>query len=334
MSEFGQPSDLDTERDVATGATTSPFAEFERRVAGAIIDLAAIFFLTIWLLSVRQPFGMQAGSASSTFVVIALLYFSASWASPLRATPVQWLLRIRIVDKSGERLPTLRAAVRAVLFVSGTIGVWTLRNVPENPWFLLIVAPSLVMFCAALLTANRQGIHDILAHSVVVMAGTIRSPKCRRELRDRIERNAELPWAMKRPKTSKIVLPLALVFVLVLGTYNMTLVRYEMGLRSRISYAYQQTESLRGALETSYRTTGSWGGSEKELGKPTQESFPDGGYYLLEDGAVIRIRFTVVPKLKRISLLVTPHWEGEELVWKCHVEGEISPGALPAHCRN
>jgi uncharacterized RDD family membrane protein YckC len=334
MAKSEQPSDLDTEGDVPIGAAISPFAEFERRAAGAIIDLAAIFFLTIWLLSFSQPFGMRAGSASPTFVVLALLYFSASWASPLSATPVQWLLRIRVVDKFGERLQMWRAAVRAVLFVSGTIGVWTLRKIPENPWFLLIVAPSLFMFCAALFTANRQGIHDMLAHSVVVMVRAIRSPKCRRELRDRIEHNAGLPWAVKRPRTSKIVLPLVLVFVAVLGTYNMTLVRYEMGLRSRISYAYQQTASLRDALEASYRTSGNWGSGEEELGTPIKENFPDGGYYVLEGGAVIRIRFTMIPKLKRISLLVTPHWDGEELVWKCHVEGEISQGTLPAHCRN
>ncbi len=334
MSDFEQSANIDTKRDAAAGSSTAPFAEFERRAAGAIIDIAAIFFLTIWLRSLGQSFGIQAGTTGSTFVVLGLLYFSMSWASQLRATPVQWLLRIRVVDKSGERLPGFHAAVRAALFVSGTIGVWTLRKVPESPWFLLVVAPSLGMFCAALFTANRQGLHDILAHSVVVMARTIRSPEGRRALGERIARNADLPWSMKRPRLSRMVFPLVLVFVLALGVYNMTLVRHEMELRARISYAYQRTTSLRAALETSYRTSGTWGVSAEELGVPTRENFPDGGYYVLEDDAVIRIRFTVIPRLKRISLLVTPRWEGEALFWECSVEGEISGGTLPAHCRN
>ena len=56
--------------------------------------------------------------------------------------------------------------------------------------------------------------------------------------------------------------------------------------------------------------------------------------YELEDNGVIRIRFTVIPELKRISLLVTPRREGNDLVWKCDVEGEISRATLPAHCRD
>ncbi len=334
MSEYEQPGHVDTKRDASYGASTAPFAEFERRVAAAIIDLAAIFFLTIWLSSIGQPFGLPPGSGGSTFVVLALLYFFASWASPLRATPVQWLLRMRVVDRSGERLQTFRAAIRAVLFVSGTIGVWTLRKVPETPWFLIIVIPSFVMFCATLFNANRQGLHDIVAESVVVLARMIRSPADRRALRDCIEQNTKLPWSTKRPKASRIVLPLILIIVVVFGIYNMALVRYEMGLRARISYAYQQTASLRTALETSYRTSGGWAASEEELGTPLQKNFPDGGYYALEDNAVIRIRFTVIPRLKPISLLITPRWEGEDLLWQCRAEGEISGGVLPAHCRN
>jgi hypothetical protein len=199
---------------------------------------------------------------------------------------------------------------------------------------LLIVAPSFAMFFAALVTANRQGLHDILVHSVVVMAGSIRSPQCRCELRNHIERNAELPWTFTRPRTAKIVVSLILIFALILGIHNMTLVRNEMMLRSRINYAHQQTASLRGALEMSYRTTGSWGAAEKELGTPTRVGFPDGGYYELESGGVIRIRFTVIPRLKKISLIVTPRWEGEELVWQCQAEGEISQATLPANCRH
>ncbi len=334
MSELEQSGNLETKLDAAAGTSTAPFAEFERRVAGAIIDIAAIFFLTIWLRSLGQSFGLQTGTTGSTFLVLALLYFAASWASPLQATPVQWLLRIRVVDRSGERLQALRAAARSVLFVSGMIGVWTIRKVPESPWFLLVVAPSLGIFCSALFTANRQGLHDFVAQSVVVMARTIRSPNDRRALREQIAHSADLPWAMKRPSFSRAIFPLVLIFVLVFGVYNMTLVQYEMGLRGRIGYAYQQTVGLRAALETSYRTSGTWGASEEELGVPTRVDFPDGGYYLLEDDAVIGIRFTVIPKLKRISLLVSPRWEGEVLFWECSVEGEISGGTLPAHCRN
>jgi hypothetical protein len=91
---------------------------------------------------------------------------------------------------------------------------------------------------------------------------------------------------------------------------------------------------LRSALEASYRATGRWEDSEEVLGTPTRLDYPDGGYFILEDEGTIRIRFTEIPRLKRISLVVTPVWNDKSLSWNCHAEGEISSGVLPAHCRD
>jgi len=72
---------------------------------------------------------------------------------------------------------------------------------------------------------------------------------------------------------------------------------------------------------------------DRELRRPVREDYRDGGYFELEENGVIRIRFTVIPKLKKIQLLVIPTWNDDELTWQCHTKGDISQGVLPSVCR-
>ena len=320
--------------DKGRKGSVTPFAEFERRAAAAIIDVAAVFFLTIWLMSSAQALATWAPTGRPFLGIIALLYFAVGWASPLSATPAQWALRFQIVDESGARLGPGRAVIRAAVFIIGVLGILMLMQVPENPWLLLVVTPSIAAFCIALITANRQGFHDLIVRSVAVKGGLIKSSELRAEFRKYTSRNAESPWQLAKPKPARAIFASVLILVVVLGMYNAALVRFEMGLRARISYAYVETSSLRSALEATYRATDRWEKSEAVLGTPTRLDFPDGGYFMLEDEGIIRIRFTVIPRLKRISLVVTPVWSGPSLTWNCRVEGEISSGVLPAHCRN
>lgn len=312
----------------------TPFVEFERRVAAAMIDVAIVFFFSIWLMSSSQALAAWLPTGRPVLATIALLYFAVSWASPLSATPAQWALRFKIVSDSGSRLGIGRATFRAVLFIVGVLGVLIIVQVPEYPWTLVIVLPSFAAFCIALFTANRQGLHDLATRSVAVRNSSIRSESDRAKLQSFLKENTDSPLAMKRPKTIKIVTAAVLVLVVSFGIYNAALVRYEMELRARISYAYAETSSLRDALEAEYRATEIWQRSAEVLGTPTQLDYPDGGYFALEDEGVVRIRFTKIPKLMRISLIIEPEWDGDTLTWNCRAEGDIASGVLPARCRD
>ncbi len=311
-----------------------PFAQFERRAAAAMIDVAAVFFLSIWLMSTLTSLAAWSPTGRPVLGIVALLYFAGGWASPLSATLAQWAVRIRIVDESGERLGPGRAIVRAVLFIVGVVGILTIAQVPETPSLLLVAGVSMAAFYIAAITANRQGVHDLIVRSVAVKSSVLKSTDARAELQARIAQTAGSRWLLKRPSSARLALTSVLILVVVFGIYSAALVRYEMELRARISYAYVATSTLRNALEASYRATGKWEKSETVLGLPTKSDYPDGGYFVLEDEGVIRIRFTVIPKLKRISLVVSPSWDGESLTWNCRAEGEIASGVLPAHCRS
>lgn len=311
-----------------------PFAGFERRSAAAIIDVAAVFFLTYWLISNSKLLASWTPTGRPALATVAVLYFALGWASPLGATPAQWALRFQIVDESGNRLGLGRAMVRAVVFIVGVLGILLLAQVPEHRWLLLVVAGSLAAFWIALVTKNGQGLHDLVVRSVAVKSAVLKSPELRSKIRRYTERNTKLPRNSRIPRPARVILASVLPLLVLVGFYSAALARYEMGLRYRISYAYSETSSLRSALEATYRATDQWEKSEAVLGTPANLDFPDGGYFTLEDEGVIRIRFTVIPELKRISLVVTPHWDGNTLTWSCHAEGEIAGGVLPAHCRS
>ena len=313
----------------------SPFAQFERRAAGVIIDFLAMFFLAGAIqISILEQLGLSIRDTRPVFFVVALLYFSVSWASPLAATPVQWLLRMRIVNKSGERLGLSRAALRAVLLIGGITAAMTLFQVPENPRYLAIAVPTLVLLFLAALTTNRQGIHDLLAGSLVVMSRAVKTAESRNEFRDHVANDDAALQAKRRPKTLRIVVAAIVMFIPLYGMYNIALMQLDRELRYRIGYAYRETGGLRAALHEVHRDRGYWATTKEELGAETRADYPDGGYYQLEENGVIRIRFTVIPKLKKISIIVSPNWDGDELVWKCRVDGDISHGILPAHCRD
>ena len=312
----------------------SPFAGFERRAAGVIIDFLAMFFVAGAIqVSILARLDLGVGSLRPVFFAVAVLYFTLSWTSALGATPVQWLLRMRVVNKAGERLSLSRAALRAMLLVGGIEAAMTLFLVPEKPWFLTIAAPTVVLLFLAALTTNRQGIHDLLAGSLVVMRDAVKTSASRNNIREYVAANDLATRAKRRPKAFRILVAGMLVFVVLFGMYNIALLQFDRELRYRVEYAYRETGDLRAALLGAKTRLGYWATTKEELGAETRAAYPDGGYYQLEENGVIRIRFTVIPKLKKISVIIGPNWNGEEFVWACRVEGEISQGMLPARCR-
>jgi uncharacterized RDD family membrane protein YckC len=264
-------------------------------------------------------------------LALAMLYFTLSWASPMRATPIQFLFKMRVVDLEGERLSLAMAALRSLLLIAAVFAVMTLFKIPENPMFALLVFPVIALLFITALTPNRQSAYDYLVGSIVVKKFAVKSA----EDRDRLSKLVADKESRKKraPTLGKIATAIFATGIPVLVFYFMALVQFDRELRSRIGYALGGTTELRLALEEFYLVEDRWGTSATELGYPTRGDYPDGGFYELEEDGVIRIRFTVIQKLKKISITVTPEDTDEGLDWKCRMEGDISQAILPSVCR-
>ena len=208
----------------------------------------------------------------------------------------------------------------------------TLFKLPENPMFALLAFPVIVLLFIAALTPNRQAAHDYLVRSIVVMKFAVKSS----EDRDRLSKlvSDKDSRTKRTPSLLRIASAIFVIGFPVFILYNVALMQFDRELRSRIGYALGGTTGLRNALEEYYLFEDRWGTSDTELGHPTRGDYPDGGFYELEEDGVIRIRFTVIPKLKKISITVTPENTDEGFDWKCRVEGDISRAILPAACRD
>ncbi len=75
----------------------------------------AVFLAQVVGQYIIDAFGLTITDYRPVNLAGALLYFVVFWASPMRATPVQFLLGARVVDKAGNKLGLARALVRSVL---------------------------------------------------------------------------------------------------------------------------------------------------------------------------------------------------------------------------
>jgi len=195
----------------------------------------------------------------------------------------------------------------------------TLFKVPSYPGYLFLAVPAIAVAFLAAITPNRQAGHDFPARSLVLVKGAVLTPETRHQ---------------NRPTVVRVILAVIAIGIPVLAMFNIALMQLDRELRSRIGYALSGTVDLRLGLQEVYLDEHRWAMVESDLGVATKADYPDGGYYELEDDGVIRIRFTVIPKLKKISLVLVPTWKEDEFDWECRVEGEISPPILPAVCRD
>lgn len=252
----------------------------------------------------------------------------------MKATPVQFLLRMRVVNTQGEQLRFPRALLRSVLLVVLIEAAMTLFHVPSNPNYLIIAIPTIAVLFLAVLTPNHQAGHDFLARSLVVVKDALKSPQARSELREYAANVDPELRKQKKPSALRVMLAVIVIGIPILGMFNMALMQFDRELRARIGYALSGTVELRIALQQVYLDEHRWTMTESDLGVATKVDYPDGGYYELEEDGVIRIRFTVIPKLRKISLVLIPRWKEDELDWECRVEGEISQAILPSICRD
>lgn len=66
-----------------------------------------------------------------TLLITAWLYFSLSWTSSLQSTPMQFLLGMRVVDKTGSRLTIQKAFLRSLLLLGLLFAAMTIIIAPD-----------------------------------------------------------------------------------------------------------------------------------------------------------------------------------------------------------
>jgi uncharacterized RDD family membrane protein YckC len=141
------------------GTDESPYAGIVTRTVALAIDAAALtvgFAVTTAIVGLIlslfgsidvSSVGAVLGTAACWTVVVAF-YFTLSWAAAGQ-TGGMWLMRIRVVDSTGEPPHFARSALRLLGAVIGAIPFF---------WGYFLV----------LFDARRRAFHDMLARTVVV----------------------------------------------------------------------------------------------------------------------------------------------------------------------
>jgi uncharacterized RDD family membrane protein YckC len=316
-------------RDVA-----SLFAEFGVRMGGIAFDLFVVFFLTTALM---QHVLTAVGIPDRYYVPVALtfvfLYFTVSWASPMRATPVQFLFGMRVVDEAGERLGWARASLRSVVLLALVVAALALYKFPSNSVLVLLGLISHLLLLLAAVMPNRQAAHDLLARSLVVNRTALKSAERHGRLCEHVADKDPHTRRQRRPSIVSIVANVIVLGIPMILLSIGTQVANDKNMRSRVAYAYAETRGLRTEIELRHIENDEYPGQHEELGVSRSGRYPDGGYYELENDGVIRIRFEVRPELRNGSIILTPVPSDDRTNWRCHVEGDIEPRYLPALCR-
>ncbi|NNM00641.1 MAG: hypothetical protein HKO62_07815 [Gammaproteobacteria bacterium] len=328
------------EKDPARSQSASPpavlprFAGFTSRLLCVAADTGVAMAAggSVHDYLVRSA-GLVALERRETVLLVLLAYFAGSWASALKATPLQLVFGLRVVDEDGERLTPGRAVLRSALLVILIAGALGVVRMPAQPALGIAVLASLVLVGLAAVTRGRQAAHDVLARSVVVKAGTLYSPERREALRAFLREADPEIRRSGRPGLLSMVGNLALLALLIAVLHSVALEQFRRDRLYRVNYALRATGTLRDALRAFHREHGRLPADAVELGFPARTSYPDGGYYELIEAGAIRIRFTETAELMGGEIIMTPLAGSDRFLWQCHVDGDIAPAYLPPRCR-
>ncbi|MFT5133675.1 MAG: putative RDD family membrane protein YckC [Gammaproteobacteria bacterium] len=304
-------------------------------MAAVTIDLYIAMFLTHLLQNyILTSIGLTIEDHRPLIVGVLLLYFSLFWWSPLRATPIQFLFGMRVVDGRGAGLNFRQAVVRSVSLVLLIAAAMILFKLPSNPYLILVAIMGYASLFLAAVSPNYQAGHDMLAHSLVVNKTVLNSPERYAQLCEHVSNNDTVSIKKWTPPIIRTLGNALVLGVPVYVLFNFALIGHDRDLQNRTRYALEGIEGLKIAITEHNMINNDWPTNEKDLGVATRADYPDGGFYQLEDHGVIRIRFTVKPELMKGSLVVTPKLEDEFINWECHSESDIANGHLPSLCRN
>lgn len=314
---------------------SSVFVRFDERMVCVVIDLVVAILLAsvIYekLIAVIDP---TVVDARPTIVIFFLLYFSAFWATPLRATPAQLLFGQQVVDETGKRLTFARATARALLLTGLVVASMMISGAASSPYLAVGASSAYVVLFLAALTPRRQAGHDLLIRSLVVRGRGL-APSEHQEYLANLASLAG-PEARKEagPSIGSIIGAAFVMGVSVFILLTFSQLQFGRELRGRIGYAFNQTGELKAAVTEFYLDAGRPPADAAELGFGARVNYPDGGYYELEKGGVIRIHFTVMPDLMKGSLALYPTLKNGSIEWACRQDGTINGGHLPAVCRD
>lgn len=243
-TRFHDPDSLLTALEKADAETF--FAEPGVRAAAVVFDFALVMFIAYQLLNEISGKLYVTDIDARLVIALALLaYFTGSWLSPMRATPVQFLFGMRVLDQSGQKLTFARALLRSVLVVAMVGGTLMLLAVPGSRFFGAVALVSFALAYLAALTPNRQAMPDLLARTVVVNRVVLKSPEKLEQLRQHVTENDPATRKLRRPTIPSMIgnaIVLAVPFM-VLVTFAQ--VSNDMELRHRTSYAIEGTAGLR-----------------------------------------------------------------------------------------
>ena len=90
-------------------------ASFSKRLIALCIDLVLLFMAGTFVINqILDSAGLALKSSLPVWCLLIIVYFLACEASPLQATLGKRVMRLRVVDKQGERLPVMLVVLRSV----------------------------------------------------------------------------------------------------------------------------------------------------------------------------------------------------------------------------
>lgn len=311
------------------------FAEFGVRAAAVALDaflaLFVIWYLVDQVLSVAGTATLEPGPI---IFFVLVLYCAVFWSSPMRATPVQFIFGMRVIDEFGNALKfqeSLKRSIALLILLAAVVYILNFQSIPYAAFFALV--PCALLWLAAI-TPHRQGVHDILAGSVVINRKATKSAEQQAQMREFLADKDPVSRRCRRPTIYRMVTNAIVLAVPIFAITVAIQASNQMNVRSRMAYALSNVSHLKAAVTEYYLDTARWPRSEAEAGAPIRGVYPDGGGYQLEDRGIIRIYFSSNPSLVNVSLLLRPTENHANTVyWDCFYDGEIAIGNLPAACR-
>ncbi|MDX1482150.1 MAG: RDD family protein [Woeseiaceae bacterium] len=310
------------------------FADFGVRIFVLWLDLmllvAAGHLVTTRLLAGT---GFSRDGVAVLLLLLSPLYFALSWISPLRATPLQFLFGMRVVDVHGNRLGLPRAVLRSLVLIAMLASTLVWFDVGSRSVAVALAMAGCISALLAALTPNRQGAHDLVAASIVVNKRMLRSEKDWQHLEEIASRNDSAARRAKRPTVPRMLVHAAAVAIAVFVTVNVAMLSRDKDLRAGAYHALNAVSPLRIAVAEFYRANDRWPDGDDDVGTDRRGDYPDGGYFELQDEGHIEIHFTESPELVRGHFELVPDDGESGIEWTCRVHGDIHRRYQPSICR-
>ena len=312
---------------------TKILPEFLVKLTALVIDIALVLMLAWYISEPLKPiFDVLPDKVPLVLLILTLIaYFSLFWLSPLKATPAQWVLGIRVTDLNYQRLTPKASFIRSLILViavalleislvfSSSLYVW-LAFVPLSLIFLAVFSPS------------GQSFHDYLSGSITINRKALDSEVILNELTEFLDNTEHKGWLERRPAIWRLLINLFVVIGLTMITVVSVQIHKQKNLAARTHYAYQETQALQILIAEYYFMEGQLPIKADVLSHPIKTPYPDGGYFELLDNGQIKIQFEILPELKSGHLLLVPVVEKDSIVWRCEILGQFEARYAPRTC--